>query len=31
MTKLVEDEGYSVVSEDIDTLPYANLIHFRPS
>lgn len=31
MTKLVEEEGFSVVSEDIDTLPNGNVIHFRPS
>jgi len=31
MQELVLDSGFSIVSEDIDTLPHANVIHVSPS
>jgi len=31
MRKLVLDSGFSIISEDLDTLPNSNVIHFRPN
>jgi len=30
MRKLVLDSGFSIISEDLDSLPHSNVIHFRP-
>jgi len=30
MRKLVLESGFSIISEDLETLPHANIIHFKP-
>jgi len=31
MRKLVLDSGFSIISEDLDTIPHSNIIHFKPN